>query len=236
MKRMLLLVGAFAFPAAVTFAQPAADKPDLAKARTLVEQVCAACHGADGNSPSPVNPSLAGMPAEYITLQLAHFKAGIRVNPVMQGMAAPLSPEDMKLLGLYFSAQMPKGMAAKDASLLKQAQRLYRGGDIAAGEGAPVGAPVVAEGKEVGALTSSALSPTLGAIALQGVRRCAPSLGEQVVVLGLGLLGQLAARGGRGRPLVDEHDGGRSPDGDRRQPHRHRAGRGQSHRRRRAHG
>jgi predicted dehydrogenase/threonine dehydrogenase-like Zn-dependent dehydrogenase len=35
---------------------------------------------------------------------------------------------------------------------------------------------------------------TLGAIALQGVRRAAPTLGERVVVLGLGLLGQLTAQ------------------------------------------
>jgi predicted dehydrogenase/threonine dehydrogenase-like Zn-dependent dehydrogenase len=35
---------------------------------------------------------------------------------------------------------------------------------------------------------------TLGAIALQGVRRAAPALGERVVVLGLGLLGQLTAQ------------------------------------------
>ena len=57
------------------------------------------------------------MPAEYITLQLTHFKAGIRANPVMQGMAATLSPEDMKPLGVYFSQQKPKGQAAKDAAL-----------------------------------------------------------------------------------------------------------------------
>ena len=134
MKRMLLLAAVVsAWSVAGAQAQTAPAKPDLAKAEAIVKAVCVACHGMDGNSPTPVNPNLAGMPAEYITLQLAHFKAGIRVNPVMQGMSAPLSPEDMKLLGLYFSAQKPKGLAAKDASLLKQAQRLYRGGDIAAG-------------------------------------------------------------------------------------------------------
>jgi predicted dehydrogenase/threonine dehydrogenase-like Zn-dependent dehydrogenase len=35
---------------------------------------------------------------------------------------------------------------------------------------------------------------TLGAIALQGVRRCGPALGDRVVVLGLGLLGQLTSQ------------------------------------------
>jgi cytochrome c553 len=80
-----------------------------------------------------LNPSIAGQPAEYITLQLAHFKAGIRVNPVMQGMAATLTPEDMKALGVYFSRQKPKGLAAKDAALVRAGQKLYRGGDAAAG-------------------------------------------------------------------------------------------------------
>ena len=101
MKPLLLLaiiVGTW--PAAVALAaeEPAA-KPDLAKAQTIVNQVCAACHGADGNSPTAVNPSLAGQPAAYVALQLAHFKAGIRANPVMQGMAAALTPEDMGSLG-----------------------------------------------------------------------------------------------------------------------------------------
>ena len=35
---------------------------------------------------------------------------------------------------------------------------------------------------------------TLGSIALQGVRRCEPTLGETIVVVGLGLLGQLTAQ------------------------------------------
>ena len=134
MKRSLLLAAVFltAWPAAALAQIPPA-KPDLAKAQGIVKEVCSACHGLDGNSPTPVNPNLAGMPAQYITLQLMHFKAGIRVNPVMQGMAATLSPEDMKLLGVVFSRQKPKGLAAKDASVLKAGQALYRGGDVGAG-------------------------------------------------------------------------------------------------------
>jgi cytochrome c553 len=134
MKRMLLLAAVVSASfVAGALAQTPPAKPDLAKAQTIVKEVCAACHGADGNSATPVNPNLAGMPAEYITLQLMHFKAGIRANPVMQGMAASLTPDDMKLLGLYFAGQTPKGLAAKDAALLKQGQRVYRGGDATAG-------------------------------------------------------------------------------------------------------
>jgi cytochrome c553 len=111
---------------------PAAGKPDLAKAQQIAKEICSACHGLDGNSATPVNPSLAGQPAEYITLQLTHFQSGIRANPVMQGMAAPLSPDDMKALGLYFSQQKPKGLAAKDATLVTAGQKLFRGGDAGA--------------------------------------------------------------------------------------------------------
>ena len=134
MKPMLVLAAlAGMWPAAAATAQDVAAKPDLAKAQTLVSQVCAACHGADGNSPTAVNPSLAGQPADYVALQLAHFKAGIRTNPVMQGMAASLAPDDMKALGVFFSQQKPKPMAAKDASLVPAGQTLYRGGDMATG-------------------------------------------------------------------------------------------------------
>ena len=65
-------------------------KPDLAKAKEIAQGVCAACHGADGNSALSVNPNLAGQGADYITRQLQHFKSGVRANAIMQGMAATL--------------------------------------------------------------------------------------------------------------------------------------------------
>jgi len=137
MKRTLLVAAlATLWPATSALAQAATatpTTPDLAKAQTIVNQVCAACHGADGNSPSPANPSLAGMPAEYITAQLAHFKNGIRANPVMLGMSASLSPADMTALGEYYARQKPKNLVAKDPELVKIGQALYRGGDAAKG-------------------------------------------------------------------------------------------------------
>jgi cytochrome c553 len=111
--------------------QAAVAKPDLAKAGQIAAQVCAACHGADGNSAAAANPNLAGQGADYITLQLMHFKAGVRVNATMQAMAATLSDADMKALGIYFSQQKPKGLGAKDPALVKAGQKLWRGGDEA---------------------------------------------------------------------------------------------------------
>lgn len=127
-----LTVAALAAGSSQAVAQQS-GKPDLAKAKQIVETVCAACHGADGNSPTAANPNLAGQGAEYISRQLQHFKAGIRANAVMQGMAATLTPEDMTALGVYFSQQKPKGGTARDAKLVAQGQSLFRGGDAATG-------------------------------------------------------------------------------------------------------
>lgn len=134
MRKALLLLAACTLGLAVTAAaQESNGKPDLAKAQQIVTTVCAACHGADGNSASPANPSLAGQSSDYITLQLMHFKSGIRSNAVMAGMVANLTPEDMRALGVYFAGQKSKGGAAKDPALATAGQKLYRGGSIASG-------------------------------------------------------------------------------------------------------
>ena len=131
MKRTLLLAVAIGLPAFAVAQAPA--KPDLAKARDTVNQVCAACHGTDGTSALPANPSLAGMPADYITAQLAHFKSGVRQNAIMQGFASMLTDADMASLGAFFASQPPKPNTAKDASLVRLGQKLWRAGDAATG-------------------------------------------------------------------------------------------------------
>ncbi len=132
-------------------AEPAA-KADPAQAQQIVTKVCAACHATDGNSVSPANPVLAGQHGDYIAKQLADFKANKeRKNPVMLGMSAQLSPQDMKNLGAYFEAQKTKNRAAKDPALVKTGQQIYRGGIMAKGVAAcaschgPAGAGVPAQ-------------------------------------------------------------------------------------------
>ncbi len=68
-------------------------------------EVCAACHGADGNPTAPGFPILAGQTARYLYLQLRDFKEARRSDPQMSPMAAPLSREDMFNLAAYFAAQ-----------------------------------------------------------------------------------------------------------------------------------
>ena len=70
--------------------------------------VCAACHGADGNSPSTDVPNLAGQTWRYIYIQLKDFKEGRRSNPIMSAMAATLSRQDMIDLGNFYAAQAAK--------------------------------------------------------------------------------------------------------------------------------
>lgn len=108
-------------------------KGDSAKAQSIVTQVCAACHGADGNSAIPANPSLAAQHPEYTLKQLANFKPGNgkpaeRANAVMTGMVANLSTEDMANLALYFAGQKAKPRAASDPDLVKLGREIYRGG------------------------------------------------------------------------------------------------------------
>ena len=117
----------------------AADFGDPAKAQPIAGQLCAACHGADGNSPLPMNPSLAGQHPEYLFKQLNEFKSGSRNNAVMMGMVAGLSAEDMRNLAAYYSAQKPGESAAKDKDLVTKGRKLFRGGNLATGVAACAG-------------------------------------------------------------------------------------------------
>ena len=131
MKVTKLLAVAGLATAGFAFANsPAAPtaKADPAKGKVLVEQVCAACHGADGNSVAAANPTLAGQHADYIVKQLTEFKSGARKNPIMMGMATPLSPEDMKNVGAYFAEQKIKPREAADKKLLPEGQKIFKGG------------------------------------------------------------------------------------------------------------
>ena len=129
-----LVTGVFSLPIMAQGDAKLAAKADPAKGRELAATTCAGCHGADGNSPSPAFPSLAGQHASYIAAQLANFKSGERKNPIMAGIAASLSPEDMRSLGAHFASQSPKANAATtDKVLAEQGKRIYRGGVFSTG-------------------------------------------------------------------------------------------------------
>lgn len=73
--------------------------------------VCAACHGADGNSPTPMFPKLAGQHEDYLVRALTDYKLKNRKNDIMAGQVEALSTQDIADLAAYFSSQ--KGLAVK---------------------------------------------------------------------------------------------------------------------------
>ena len=91
--------------------------------------VCTACHGSDGNSPSNLYPKLAGQHAPYLVKQLQEFKSGARQDPIMAGMVAALSEQDMQDLAAYYSTQTmtPETVSA---DIAEATQKLYMGGDM----------------------------------------------------------------------------------------------------------
>lgn len=109
-------------------AAPKAAKPDLVKGEQSYTAVCAACHGADGNSAIPANPKLAQQHPEYLVKQLKEFKEGKRANPIMQGFAATLTEADMRNISYWAGAKQSKPGFAKDKELVALGERIFRGG------------------------------------------------------------------------------------------------------------
>jgi cytochrome c553 len=111
MRGLRLALALLALPAA-----SAANTQDVEAGRAKA-QPCAACHGADGNSPTPEVPSLAGQSWRYLYIQLRDFQEGRRSNPLMSPMAKPLSREDMMAIANFYAAQplKPRPFAVDEA-------------------------------------------------------------------------------------------------------------------------
>ena len=126
-------------------------KPDLVKGEALFTAVCAACHGADGNSGTPANPKLSQQHPEYLVKQLQEFKSGKRKNAIMAGFAGALSEEDMKNIAYWVGSKKSKPGFAKDKELVALGERIYRGGvsdrqiPACAGCHSPTGAGIPAQ-------------------------------------------------------------------------------------------
>lgn len=105
--------------------------------------VCAACHGADGNSLVANFPKLAGLGEKYIVKQLKDIRAG-RANGgrdvvEMTGMLNGMSDQDLADIAAYFSSKPMQLSGAKDIEVqassgikvngLALGERVYRGGN-----------------------------------------------------------------------------------------------------------
>lgn len=86
---------------------------DIAAGKEKAATICAACHGADGvTAVDPSYPKLAGQHADYLARALTDYKAGIRKNAIMAGMAATLSKEDVINVSAYY-ASLPSPLSSK---------------------------------------------------------------------------------------------------------------------------
>lgn len=100
MRNAFLLALLLSVPFAV------AAKGNAESGKSKAAQVCAACHGPDGNKPSaPDQPILAGQHYDYLVRVLTDYKIGRRNNPIMKGFAAGLSKQDIEDLAAWFSSQ-----------------------------------------------------------------------------------------------------------------------------------
>ena len=78
---------------------------DIEAGKAKAAEVCASCHGVDGNSPAPNFPKIGGQYRTYLEKALKDYKSGSRNDPIMAGMTANLSAADIENLAFYYSSQ-----------------------------------------------------------------------------------------------------------------------------------
>jgi cytochrome c553 len=98
--------------AVATLAAAPAFAADIAAGAAKAKEVCAACHGLDGNSAQPDYPKLGGQHADFIAKALRDYKSGQRKNAIMAGFAAGLSRQDIDNLAAYYGSQ-PRVLGTK---------------------------------------------------------------------------------------------------------------------------
>ena len=110
--------------AALLLAVAAAPGADLGAGRRKA-QVCAACHGPDGNATIPGTPSLAGQPVFFTHWQLIKYRDGRRKDAQMSPLAEKLDDADMADLAAFYAAQPPQARpAATDAARVAAGRQL----------------------------------------------------------------------------------------------------------------
>ena len=93
--------------AALFGAAAAAGAADMKAGEAKVKEVCQACHGLDGNSPTPDYPKLGDQRPDYLAKALRDYKSGTRKNAIMAGFTGTLSTQDIANLAAYYAAQPP---------------------------------------------------------------------------------------------------------------------------------
>ncbi len=115
--------------AALALLSTAPHAADLKRAEEIVQGKCFICHGAEGESSSPVFPRLAGQHADYLARQLADYKTGRRKSSAMQPMVEDLSPADFVALGKYFETRPVQHHPVEDPELASVGRFIYARGN-----------------------------------------------------------------------------------------------------------
>ena len=98
-------------------------------AQALVDQRCSTCHGAQGQSSSPIFPSLAAQNPQYLVKQLKDFKAGKRVSDTMAPQVADLTDENIAGLAEFFAGKPAKVNRVSDPDLIPVGRYIYTKGN-----------------------------------------------------------------------------------------------------------
>jgi cytochrome c553 len=121
---LLVVLALLAAPVAMAAGDATAGKDKVT--------ACGACHGADGNSPAPSFPKLAGLGEKYLLKQLQDIKAGSRAIPEMTGQLEAMSNQDLEDIAAFYNSQSRQLSGAKDEKLAL-GEKVYRGGNIETG-------------------------------------------------------------------------------------------------------
>ena len=89
-----------------------ASAADTSAGASKAKEVCQACHGLDGNSPTGDFPKIGGQYPDYLSKALRDYKSGARKNAIMAGFAGTLSKTDIDNLAEYYASQ-PAVVATK---------------------------------------------------------------------------------------------------------------------------
>ncbi len=105
----------------------------MQRGEELVMGRCFLCHGATGDSSSPLYPKLAGQNSEYMLKQLRNFKRGERESSDMRKVVADMDENDMQSVTFFFSRQQPSRGNSAYAEMRALGEKLFSQGDPARG-------------------------------------------------------------------------------------------------------
>ena len=126
-SRFVSLVGVAALVSCIG----AAHADAASRAGTIVREQCAVCHGARGESSSPVFPRLAGQHAEYMQRQLGDFQSGRRESATMRPIVQSLSADDIASLSAWFQTQPVHAHPVEEPALAEEGRRIFHRGNPA---------------------------------------------------------------------------------------------------------